>query len=166
MLLNADDSTNIASAQNILQSNTLLGDLAYIKTHFGSLSNCITKLESGGVPLTDSIALTSSMLQGLHAAPGPCGQVISKKIDDVLKRNPAFEDIVKVGKILSGENTLATEIQISGNFWSKFKYAPVTSCDVERSFSAYKLILTDKRHNLTIENLEKTIIVYCGLNYK
>jgi hypothetical protein len=32
------------------------------------------------------------------------------------------------------------------------KYAPVTSCDVERYFSAYKHILSDKRQSLTPEN--------------
>jgi hypothetical protein len=38
-------------------------------------------------------------------------------------------------------------------------FAPVTSCDVERSFSKFKNILTSKRSSFTAENLEKYIVI-------
>ena len=34
-----------------------------------------------------------------------------------------------------------------------FKFAPLTSTEMERTFSSYKYILSDRRHNLTQENL-------------
>jgi hypothetical protein len=37
-------------------------------------------------------------------------------------------------------------------------YAPLTSFDVERSFSLYKQILSDKRTNMNTENMDKYII--------
>jgi hypothetical protein len=40
-----------------------------------------------------------------------------------------------------------------------FMFAPVTSCDVERSFSKFKDILTFKRSSFTAENLEKYIVI-------
>jgi hypothetical protein len=43
---------------------------------------------------------------------------------------------------------------------TKLKFLPVTSCDVERSFSLYKNILTEKRHSLTPDNIEKLLICY------
>jgi hypothetical protein len=42
---------------------------------------------------------------------------------------------------------------------SALKYAPITSVDVERSFSSYKYLLRDRRHYYLIENLEKDLIV-------
>jgi hypothetical protein len=42
------------------------------------------------------------------------------------------------------------------------KYAPVTSRDAERAFSAYKHILSDKRQLMTPENMEKILIAYCA----
>ena len=39
-------------------------------------------------------------------------------------------------------------------------YAPYVSVDVERSFSMYRDILTDKRTNLSDDNIEKYNIVY------
>jgi hypothetical protein len=41
---------------------------------------------------------------------------------------------------------------------SAYKFAPVTSVDVERSFSIYKNILSDNRTSFSPENLEKYII--------
>jgi hypothetical protein len=41
-------------------------------------------------------------------------------------------------------------------------YAPVTSCDVESSFSDCKHILSDKRCSVTPENMEKILILYCA----
>ena len=43
-----------------------------------------------------------------------------------------------------------------------YKYFPITLVDEERTFSAYKYILTDNRHSLSPENIEKKILVtYC-----
>ena len=55
--------------------------------------------------------------------------------------------------------------EISSSFVSAFKYYPITSVDVERSFSAYKLILTEKRHKCSPEHMEKLTVVYCKANY-
>lgn len=42
---------------------------------------------------------------------------------------------------------------------------PVTTVDVERSFSGYKLVLTDKRMQFEPKNLEMVLVVYCEANY-
>ena len=49
---------------------------------------------------------------------------------------------------------------------TSFKFAPVTSVSVERLFSVFKMILSDKRHNLYVENLEKILVIYCAANYE
>lgn len=46
---------------------------------------------------------------------------------------------------------------------SAYTHASLTFVDLERSFSDYKCILTDRRHNLTVENAEKhAIVMYNG----
>ena len=45
-----------------------------------------------------------------------------------------------------------------GNVLAQIKFFPIASCDVERSFSDYKSILTDKRTSFTPENLEMYVI--------
>jgi hypothetical protein len=50
--------------------------------------------------------------------------------------------------------------------WKKFinyyKFAPITSCEVERSFSKYKSILVDNRQCFKVENLEQYLV--CNVN--
>ena len=44
-----------------------------------------------------------------------------------------------------------------------FRFAPTTSCDVERSFSQYKLCLSDHQHrNFKFENISMYIMVHCN----
>jgi hypothetical protein len=58
-------------------------------------------------------------------------------------------------KILNGE----ADIDVDSDIIVKLKYAPITSVDVERSFSAYKNILSDRRHNLTMASIEQHLII-------
>jgi hypothetical protein len=70
----------------------------------------------------------------------------------------------KISDILSGNKaTLGVdEPALNSNDLTLFKYAPVTSCDVERSFSSYKNILSDNRRRFALEALKMYIIVYCN----
>jgi len=43
-----------------------------------------------------------------------------------------------------------------------FKYAPITSVDVERSFSRYKNLLLDNRRSYKFELIKKTIVSQCN----
>jgi len=73
----------------------------------------------------------------------------------------------EISKIHQGENVdLKTSFikHFSSEILSSFKYSPITSVDVERSFSAYKHIVTNRRHNLTEINIEHIIVTYCFSN--
>ena len=43
---------------------------------------------------------------------------------------------------------------------SSLKYAPVTSCDVEESFSMFNEVQSDRRKSINEDNLQK-IVVHC-----
>jgi len=42
------------------------------------------------------------------------------------------------------------------------KYAPITSVDVERSFSSCKHLFTDRRRRLLFENIRHILIIHCN----
>jgi hypothetical protein len=65
-----------------------------------------------------------------------------------------------VHKILNGDDTDPLE-DISPVKFHLLKFALTTSCDVERSFSAFKRILSDRRLSMTAENMEKYLLVHC-----
>jgi hypothetical protein len=45
------------------------------------------------------------------------------------------------------------------NFFNYFKYTPITSVDVERTFSLHKHILSNRRYNFEEHNLEMCIVI-------
>lgn len=58
-----------------------------------------------------------------------------------LKRKPYFNTISRIGQLLKGE-VVENPTQVKQRCWSK-RYAAITSCDVDRSFSPYKLIVVN-----------------------
>lgn len=79
----------------------------------------------------------------------------------VLSKNPDIKIILKIAEILNGNETSKNSLlaELTTNECVHFKYAPITSVDIERSFLAYKNVLSDNRRKFLFENLKKTIIV-------
>ena len=55
--------------------------------------------------------------------------------------------------MLEGEPSAGFTTELSPSEISAFLYAPITSCDVENSFSVYKSMLADNRKTFEFENL-------------
>lgn len=90
--------------------------------------------------------------------PGKKGNIIKAKITQLCDKNKDYEKLKKIGNILSGKNENLPEY-FTPSIVSDMKFAPLTSVDVERSFSLYKHILSDRRSNMSIEHMEKYIII-------
>lgn len=93
---------------------------------------------------------------------GDIGKTIFHKFSNVILKNEGFIVLRNLANIYSGnfEDINTIHPDISG----KFKFAPITSVDVERSFSLYKYILTDRRQSFNTDNLEKHLIVHSFYN--
>jgi hypothetical protein len=67
-------------------------------------------------------------------------------------KNRGFNDLKKIISILTGEATSMEGLPeyLNGNDLANYKYAPITSSYVERSFPRYKNVLTDNRHSFEI----------------
>lgn len=65
---------------------------------------------------------------------------------------------------MNGEFSNDLPLNFSPTILSSLKYAPVTSVDVERSFSIYKHILSDRRQSFNVNNLEKHVIINVNSN--
>ena len=83
----------------------------------------ITELESNSLKVEEQMNIIREVKEFL---PDYC----LKKLENCLKKNPDLEAFNSEKKDLE--------------FRCKTQYAPLVSCDVERSFSNYKDILTDK----------------------
>ena len=43
-----------------------------------------------------------------------------------------------------------------------FKYVPIASCEVERTFSMYKFMFNQRKHNFIFENFTNSLIISCN----
>ncbi len=79
-----------------------------------------------------------------------CGSKISvfkEKLDQVVKKNEVLEMLKKINQVLQGEEKATLPLEMSPDAAAFFKLCPIVSVDVERSFSQYKNILTDRKHS-------------------
>ncbi|KAH6930191.1 hypothetical protein HPB50_011775 [Hyalomma asiaticum] len=119
------------------------------------------KLESSGAALTQSVELMLDVQERFATVPnGPVADRVTAKLKAVLDKNRGFYVLKQVPNVLSGtDSKIPAEIRASKV--PDYKYAPLTSVDVERSFSACKQILTERRHNFKPENLEMVLVCHC-----
>lgn len=82
----------------------------------------------------------------------------------MLEKNIGFKTLTTISKILNGEEVSNDNFPDDLNTadFAHFQFAPITSVDVERSFSKYKNLLSDNRRSFSLENIKQTLIVQCN----
>ena len=64
--------------------------------------------------------------------------------------------------MLEGEPSAGFTTELSPSEISAFLYAPITSCDVERSFSVYKSMLIGNRKTFEFEIFRIFFVIQCN----
>lgn len=90
--------------------------------------------------------------------------IVETKVKSVIDKNKGLEIMKNISKELSGSPS-KSDLKYDVNEVLAFKFAPITSVDVERSFSMYKNILRCNRQNFEFDNLSEYFIVYCNNNF-
>lgn len=90
----------------------------------------------------------------------PQGKVIHNKYQNVLKKNVGILTLNNLNNLISGREVELPNTEQIHNHYELFRFAPITTVDLERSFSWMKWILSPRRRSLKSENLEKMLIVY------
>lgn len=89
-----------------------------------------------------------------------------KSILDLVKSELPTKFKVKLNNSLLKNPDYDNVFLLEGVDKEKFLYAPLTSVDVERSFSIMEYVFDDRRGKLTTQQLNKISIVYCSLQDK
>lgn len=162
--LEAQDARAIQIVQELFSDSEMQGRLAYIKANFGSLSTTITRLQERGVTLEKMISLVRTTEGALGNVRDCIGELVSDKLKRVLDKNLGYKVLCSITRVLTGEDFSMTDIEeeLTSSDIVCFKYAPIASVDVERSFSMYKNVLADNRRSFTFENLRMVTVIYCN----
>lgn len=127
------------------------------------LPDSIKKLETAGLTLQEAMGITEEPVNKLNAVQGEVGDKVSTKLNAVLNRNPGYSTLHTVCHTYNSETVKSVE-NILPSMIPLHKYALVMTCDVKRSFSIYKNILSDRRHSKTTDNIEKYLIINYASN--
>ncbi|KAL4148425.1 hypothetical protein QTP88_002670 [Uroleucon formosanum] len=161
--LDEDDAASIKKTKKYIIKPGLESNLAYIKSNFTILVEGINKLQTKGLSLITVLKIIEDIEESFKSLRGEAGTIVKNKFKTVFENNNGLSTLKRISKILSGEEEngeLDGDLEeLTSNDIVFFKYSPITSVDVERSFSTYKSLLTDNRRNFKFENLAKHLII-------
>ena len=164
--LNDEDAASKAAAKIQFRKPGIREQPAYIKVWFSDLPIAITKLEDTKLFITESLAIVRTVQTNLANAPGDGAKAASLKLTQVLNKNEGFLKLSNMAEILSGNqgnnSVPLADVNYTAADIAAYSYAPVASCDIERSFSRYKALLADNRRSFTFDNLRKVFVSYCN----
>ncbi|KAJ4427048.1 hypothetical protein ANN_26847 [Periplaneta americana] len=154
---------SIGEANIILANPKLKSDLAFIKANFEKLPVYITKLETSSFPLHSAVQVMKKVEIILKEIPSSVEEAMRNKYFKIVKRNPGWEHVLLVAEALVANDIDVTAFPL---VWSpadieSLKYCPIRSCEVERSFSQFKNILTDNRNQFSLQHLEEYLVIHC-----
>jgi len=160
--LDEDSAASIKTVKKLMVKKSLQNDLAFIFSNYSDICSKIEKLESRDLILVESVNIVTTAIKEICSVSSSSkGNIIKQKCELVFSTNLDFEVIKKLATVISGSGS-AEDLTYDAMEIACFKYAPVTSVDVERSFSQLKYLLSNRRQSLTIDNLKKYLIISCN----
>ncbi|KRY47112.1 hypothetical protein T03_15342 [Trichinella britovi] len=158
ILFEEEESAAVKIVHEIMQKESLRCDLVCIASNFANFVQAITFLKKCSETLVDILQVFGKVIDDIHKIPGKVGEDIQRKCDKLISANKDLKEIQSIAEVFKGKSNAQL---IGMNIQSAvcFKYAPVTSAEVERSFSQLKYILSEGRHSLTPDKLKKMLVI-------
>ncbi|KAE9536129.1 hypothetical protein AGLY_007352 [Aphis glycines] len=158
------DSTSaisIQKAKNLLNKDDFKNNLIYISVNFGFLENTIKLLETRKI-----LGLIEVAEKCIEQVQGPLGVEVKEKMRSVFYKNPSLDCLKLIRDTHCEMNEVTLPTELTPFDITNMKFAPITSVEVERSFSRYKSILRPNRRSFNFENLRITLtIITTSENY-
>lgn len=157
------EGRSIIEAKRAFGDANIRSDLYFIANYLITIPNAIKKLQDKSLSISDSLKIVEKTYREISKLNLTVkGKKIFNKLKLVLKKNSGYSTLKIINELLNGKEI---ELQSQANraaidSFRKFKYAPITTVDVERSFSSMKWIFTARRRRLTVPNIEKILVVY------
>jgi hypothetical protein len=154
-----EESVFIEELQELVNNFNLKNDLAFIYANFDCLRKAINNLESSDLTLCSGVDIIQSIYGRLSISSDDISKAVFNKLNQVLDKNIGFKRIKLIYDILKGNNNVELDIELSPQEVALLKTCPLTNCDIERSFSNYKQILSERRMSFEDENLKKYFVI-------
>lgn len=168
--LNSDGSQSIKIAKEILTNTKTKQELIFIAANFGFIEKSLKKLQTTGLTLVEQYAILTKTVQNINKME-ECNAKhnLKTKLQQIISKNEGLNVVKSLCEHFTKEaNASASKEVFKYNVQESlsFKYAPITSVDVERTFSMYKSLFRCNRQRFLFENLSQYFVIYCNNNYQ
>ena len=156
--LDENEAACVADVKKLLKKNKneLKMEICQIDEKFCVIAETITKLETKGQAMSKAVELWEGIISHLSNVNVP---KIQQKTQSIEKKNHELENLI----LLTRNDPALLERNpykdMSPAELSSFNYAPLVSCDVERSFSMLNSVLRDNRRSFIVDNLKQHLII-------
>jgi hypothetical protein len=101
--------------------------------------------------LYQPLSVFKTTVSKFNSVPGRVNEVVKEKVHNILSKNPGYEQICQTEEILADKRTeLPSKKSLTVEQIVGFAHAPLSSCEVERSFSCYKDSLQGNRRQIKL----------------
>ncbi|XP_055902175.1 uncharacterized protein LOC129938564 [Eupeodes corollae] len=164
--LDDSDAVAIKNTKEALKKPSLKSEIIFINSNYTFLCDVIIQLE-GNNSLKKQVDLIETVVSKIGAVEGSFGVAIKEKLDNVLKKNEGFLQMKNICRAFSLSCVEEDYMEhLTPQEICSLKNAPLTSVDVERSFSMYKTFQRPNRQSFTFENLRKNFMIYANKAYE
>lgn len=153
-----NDAASVNTLKTMIQSHDLPRNLAFISLNYTFLAEKLTELQEHGGSLHQTLQYLDEIENKLLKVNGNIGKAVIEKFRTVIGKNPDLEKLKQISSILEGESDEELPAELNPAEVAAFNYAPLTSVETERSFSMHKFLLSDRRQEITPENLEMELV--------
>ncbi|KAJ4430339.1 hypothetical protein ANN_22555 [Periplaneta americana] len=164
-VIDALDSTNSSAVAPVksLPFEQLLEDILFIDSHFKIVSKSIILLESSKLQLSEALNIVYKVSQTvIQNNNSLISEKVKCKLRNIIAKNSAYLQLRIINDVLSGHDKTSEIGVLKSSDFPFLKYAPITSCDVERTFSHYKNCLSDHRRRFTLQSHKMYVTLHCN----
>ena len=111
--------------------------------------------------LVQSLRLIEEIKKCIEQVQRPLGVAVKEKMHSVLHKNPGLDCLKLIRNIHCEMNGVILLAELTPLDIANIKFAPITSVEVECSFSWYKSVLQLNRKAFNFDNLNKYMVSHC-----
>ncbi|KAJ4429596.1 hypothetical protein ANN_21781 [Periplaneta americana] len=138
--LDSTDSSAVAAVKS-LPSEQLLEDILFLDSDFKIVSKGITMLESSKLQLSEALNIVYKVSQTvIENNNSLISEKVKCKLRNIIAKNSAYSQLRIINYVLSGHDKTSEVGVLKSSDFPFFKYASITSCDVERTFIQHKTL--------------------------
>ena len=149
--LHGKKATSIKISKD-LHDSTIIADILFIASYYGFLEESIDKLESCGQPLHANVKIVTDIMNIITSVNDTVANHIKEKPSTVINKNDGFKTLQNISSCLTRQ-PVAQDRKAKYTIYEilAFTFFPITSVDVEQSFSMYKNLFRSNRQNFFLK---------------